>query len=151
MGCALFGVTRYGSAVPAGGSVRVLHDAHHDPAILSIGPRLATLEDAVDDDDILLITWSNGTNSIVEAGWWHQQLPGLEADTEVYGTLGYTRIFPTSTPEGYDHTAQPMYSAQVRAFIDAILEGREPRPNGEDGRVVMRIVEEAYGSAGWNS
>jgi predicted dehydrogenase len=107
-------------------------------------------EYAVDDDDIVLIRWSNGTSSIVEAGWWHRQLPGLEADTEVYGTLGYTRIFPTSTPEGYDHTAQPMYSAQVRAFIDAILEGREPRPNGEDGRVVMRIVEEAYASAGWS-
>jgi len=44
-----------------------------------------------------------------------------------------------------------MYSAQVRAFIDAILEGREPRPNGEDGRVVMHIVEEAYASSGWNS
>ena len=33
---------------------------------------------------------------------------------------------------------------------DGILEGREPRPNGEDGRVVMRIVEEAYASAGWS-
>lgn len=41
-----------------------------------------------------------------------------------------------------------MYSAQVRAFNDGILEGREPMPNGEDGRVVLRIVEEAYASAG---
>jgi hypothetical protein len=70
-------------------------------------------------------------SSIVEAGWWPQQLPGLEADTEVYGTLGNTCIFP-SRRRGL-RTAQPMYSAQVRAFIDAILENREPRPNGEDG------------------
>ena len=76
---------------------------------------------------------------------------GPRADTEVYGTLGYTRIFPTSPPASYDQTAQPMYSAQVRAFIDGILEGREPRPNGEDGRVVMRVVEEAYASAGWSA
>jgi predicted dehydrogenase len=66
------------------------------------------------------------------------------------GEADDTRIFPTSPPESYDHTAQPMYSAQVRAFIDGMLEGREPRPNGEDGRVVMRIVEEAYASAGWS-
>jgi predicted dehydrogenase len=69
----------------------------------------------------------------------------LEADTEVFGTGGYTRIFPVAEPPaGYVHTAQPMYSAQVRTFIDGILAGHEPRPNGEDGRVVVRIVDEAY-------
>jgi predicted dehydrogenase len=36
-------------------------------------------------------------------------------------------------------------------FIDAILEGREPSPNGEDGRLVMQVVEEAYRSAGRGS
>jgi predicted dehydrogenase len=40
-----------------------------------------------------------------------------------------------------------MYAAQMAEFLDAIAEGRQPRPSGEDGRVVMRVVEEAYRSA----
>ena len=40
-----------------------------------------------------------------------------------------------------------MYTAQMREFLDAIEEGRPPRPSGEDGRVVMRIVDAAYAAA----
>jgi predicted dehydrogenase len=102
----------------------------------------------VDDDGILLIGWSQGTNSLVESGWWHPHKEGMEADTEVYGTRGYARIFPREEPdEDYEHCTQPMYSAQVAEFLDAIADGRQPRPSGEDGRVVMRVVEEAYASA----
>ena len=39
-----------------------------------------------------------------------------------------------------------MYSAQMDEFLDAIAEGRQPRPSGEDGRIVMQVVEEAYAS-----
>lgn len=114
----------------------------------AVGTRYAEGRYAVDDDGILLVSWSNGTNSVVESGWWQPHLGGLEADTEVYGTRGYARVWPfTEEPEGYEHCAQPMYSAQMREFLDAIAAGREPRPNGEDGRVVVRVVEEAYGSA----
>jgi predicted dehydrogenase len=103
---------------------------------------------AVDDDGILLITWDQGTNSIVESGWWQPHLAGLEADTEVYGTGGYGRIWPfTEGPPGYEHCAQPMYSAQMAAFLDAVGDGRQPRPSGEDGLVVMRVVDEAYRSS----
>ena len=42
-----------------------------------------------------------------------------------------------------------MYSAQMAEFLDACAEGRQPLPSGEDGAVVMRIVDEAYRSAGW--
>jgi predicted dehydrogenase len=102
----------------------------------------------VDDDGILLISWSNGTNSIVESGWWQPHLGGLEADTEIYGTAGYARIWGfTEEPEGYEHCSQPMYTAQMAEFIDAVSEGRQPRPGGDDGLVVMRIVDEAYRSA----
>lgn len=104
----------------------------------------------VDDDGILLISWANGTNSIVESGWWHAHAEGLEAETELYGTKGYARIFPREAPsEDYEHCTQPMYTAQMREFLSAIAEGRQPRPSGEDGRVVMRVVEDAYASAGW--
>jgi len=102
----------------------------------------------VDDDGILLIRWENGTNSIVESGWWQPHLAGLEADTEIYGTRGYDRIWHfTDPPPGYEHCAQPMYSAQMAAFLDGVAAGAPPRPNGEDGRVVMQIVEDAYRSS----
>jgi len=102
----------------------------------------------VDDDGILLIRWENGTNSIVESGWWQPHLGGLEADTEIYGTRGYDRIWHfTDPPPGYEHCAQPMYSAQMAAFLDGVAAGAPPRPNGEDGRVVMQIVEDAYRSS----
>jgi predicted dehydrogenase len=104
----------------------------------------------VDDDGILLISWENGTNSVVESGWWHAHKEGLEAETEVYGTAGYARIFPREEPsEDYEHCTQPMYTTQMREFLGAIAEGRQPRPSGEDGRVVMRVVGDAYASAGW--
>ena len=103
---------------------------------------------AVDDDGILLIGWSNGTNSLVESGWWQPHRGGLEADTEIYGTGGYARIWPPEEPgEDYEHCTQPMYSAQIAEFLDAIEAGRPPRPGGEDGRVVMQVVERAYASA----
>ena len=112
----------------------------------TVGTRYGTYE--VDDDGVLLITWSNGTNSVVESGWWQPHVGGLEADTEVYGTKGYARVWDPEPPsEDYKHDTQPMYSAQMGEFLDAIAAGRQPRPSGEDGRVVMQVVEEAYRSA----
>jgi predicted dehydrogenase len=102
----------------------------------------------VDDDGILLITWSSGVSSLVETGWWQPHVGGLEADTEVYGTKGYARVWGPEPPsEDYKHDTQPMYTAQMAEFLDAIAGGRQPRPSGEDGRVVMQVVEEAYRSA----
>jgi predicted dehydrogenase len=112
----------------------------------TIGTRYGSYH--VDDDAILLITWSQGTNSIVESGWWHPHKEGMEADTEVYGTAGYARVFPREEPsEDYEHCTQPMYTTQVAEFLDAIAEGRQPHPSGADGRVVMQVVEAAIASA----
>jgi len=114
----------------------------------TVGTRYAEGRYDVDDDGVLLISWSNGTTSIVESGWWQPHLGGLEADTEIYGTGGYGRIWPAEgLPEGEEHGTQPMYTAQVHEFLSAIDEGRAPRPNGEDGRVVIDVVERAYASA----
>ena len=111
-----------------------------------IGTRYGTYD--VDDDGILLISWSQGTNSIVESGWWHAHKEGLEAETEVYGTKGYSRIFPREEPsEDYEHCTQPMYTAQMQEFLGAIEAGRPPTPSGADGRVVLDVVERAYASA----
>lgn len=126
----------------------LLGDPEPSRVCAAIGTRYGDYD--VDDDGIVLITWSNGTNSVVESGWWHPHKEGLEAETEVYGTGGYARIFSREEPsEDYEHCTQPMYTSQMREFLGAIAEGRPPRPSGEDGRVVMRIVEDAYASAGW--
>jgi predicted dehydrogenase len=127
----------------------LLGDPDPDRVCAAIGTRYAEGRYQVDDDGILLISWSNGTNSVVESGWWQPRLAGLEADTEVYGTAGYARIWPPDPPSAdYEHCTQPMYTAQVAEFLDAISEGRQPRPSGEDGRIVMMVVEDAYRSAG---
>jgi predicted dehydrogenase len=114
----------------------------------AIGTRYREI--AVDDDAILLISWSNGTNSVVESGWWQPHLEGLEAETEVYGTGGFARIFGyTEPPEpDYEHCPQSMYTAQMAELVDAVRAGRRPSPDGADGRIVMRVVEEAYRSGG---
>ncbi len=114
----------------------------------SIGTRYSQGRYRVDDDGLVLISWSTGTESLVEAGWWQPHLGGLESDTEVFGTKGYARIWdPIPPSEDYEHCTQPMYTAQVAAFLDAIEDGRQPRPSGHDGRVVMQVVEAAYADA----
>lgn len=98
---------------------------------------------------MLLIGWSNDTNSVVESGWWQPKVGGLEADTELYGTGGYARVWEeTEPPPDYEHCTQPMYSAQLAEFVEGFTAGRQPRPSGEDGRVVVEIVERAYAAAG---
>jgi predicted dehydrogenase len=125
----------------------VLGDPHPLRVCAVVGTRYGDYD--VDDDAILLITWSQGTNSVVESGWWQPHVEGLEAETEVYGTGGYARIFPREEPSAdYEHCTQPMYTAQIGEFFDAIREGRQPRPSGEDGRIVVGVVEEAFRSAG---
>jgi predicted dehydrogenase len=124
----------------------LLGDPRPERVCAALGTRYSDL--AVDDDGVLLISWSDGANSIVECGWWQPHLGGLEADTEVYGTGGYARVWDfTEGPEGYEHCSQPMYSAQMAEFIDAVEAGRRPRPDGEDGAVVMAVVDQAYRSA----
>jgi len=125
----------------------LLGDPSLERVCAAIGTRYGDYD--VDDDGILLISWSQGTNSVVESGWWQPHTEGLEAETEVYGTGGYARIFPREEPsEDYEHCTQPMYTAQMREFLGAIVGGRQPMPSGEDGRVVIEIVEAAYASAG---
>ena len=55
---------------------------------------------AVDDDGLVLIEWEGGARSVVESGWWQPHLGGHEADTEVYGSSGYRRIWAREQPPG---------------------------------------------------
>jgi predicted dehydrogenase len=124
----------------------VLGDPLPERVSATVGTRYGDY--AVDDDAILLVSWSNGANSIIESGWWQPHVAGLEAETEVYGTGGYARIWDRAElPDGEEHCTQAMYSAQMAEFVEALAAGRQPRPDGEDGRVVMRVVELAYAAA----
>ena len=107
---------------------------------------------AVDDDGVVLIDWSNGVRSVVECGWWQPRLDGVEADTEVYGTTGYDRIWPsfgplTPPPDDYEHCSLPMYQAQMADFAHCCATGDTPIASAEVGLTALRIVEMAYHSA----
>lgn len=114
----------------------------------------------VDDNGILLIEWDCGTTSVVESGWWQPHMDGPEASTQLFGTRGYARLFPTMAkfnddrepwlprfPVREDHCDQHIYTAQMTEFAQAILEGRSPVPGAREGLTILRICEAAYESA----
>ena len=65
-----------------------------DPGPTRVGSSMSTAygDYAVEDDGVVLIDWSNGVHSTIEVGWWQPRLDGVEADTDVYGTAGTTRM-----------------------------------------------------------
>ena len=115
----------------------------------------------VDDTAVVVITWNNGTVSVVESGWWHPHADGPEAATRLFGTKGYGSIFPTFlkdmegkeqylTPAGLkktEHCDQSIYTRQMEHFITCVRERKQPSPGAEEGLEVMKIVDAAYRSA----
>jgi len=107
---------------------------------------------SVDDDGVILVDWSNGVRSIIECGWWQPRLDGVEADTEIYGTAGYERIWPqftpaTPAPADYVHCSLPMYQAQMADFAHCCITGDTPIASAAVGLTAMRIVDAAYEDA----
>ena len=117
---------------------------------------------AVDDEGVLVVEWSGGTTSIIESGWWHAHMDGVEASTQLFGTRGYARLFPTTyttgsgedvrteTPEfpaRADHCDQHIYDGQVAEFGARILDGAPVVPGPEHGHVIMAICDAAYRSS----
>lgn len=135
-----------------------------DPRPLKVYARIATHfgDYAVDDTGILVITWDNGTESIVESGWWHPHMDGPEASTSLFGTQGYANLFPTflklkkgetseeikpQTPQKEEHCDQQIYTAQMRYFADCVASRTQPVPGIDEGLAVLDIVDAAYRSA----
>ncbi len=106
-------------------------------------------DDDVDDDGIVIIDWANGVRSSVEFGWWQPRLGGLEADTEVLGTVGADRIWtmPLPPPDDYVHCDVPMYAAQLADVAAACRSGAVPIASAEVGRTALAIVAAAYADA----
>lgn len=117
---------------------------------------------AVDDLGVVVVSWEGGAVSIVESGWWNPWMDGPEASTQLFGTSGYGRLFPTSVvvrregrvesresglPPRADHCDRHIYDGQVVELCRAIREGRDPVPGPEHGLVMMQICDAAYLSA----
>ncbi|MCK5134686.1 MAG: Gfo/Idh/MocA family oxidoreductase [Bacteroidales bacterium] len=116
----------------------------------------------VDDSGIIIITWDNGTTSIIESGWWHPHMDGPEAGTRLFGTKGYASVFPTflkykveeipgefkaPMPERSEHCDQVIYDRQMEHFIDCIRSRKQPSPGFTEGQIVLNIVDAAYMSS----
>lgn len=135
-----------------------------DPKPIKVYARISTEfgDYDVDDTAILVITWDNGTESIIESGWWHPHMDGPEASTSLFGTKGYANLFPTfvkmkegegtvttapELPKREDHCDQIIYTRQMAHFIDCIRSRQQPFPGLEEGQMVLEIVDAAYQSA----
>lgn len=136
-----------------------------DPLPVSVYARISTHfgDYDVDDTGILLITWDNGTESIIESGWWQPHMDGPEASTGLYGTKGYASLFPTflkitkgtesfekivpELPAREEHCDQIIYTRQIAHFIECVQNRSQPSPGIEEGLTVLRIVDAAYESA----
>ncbi|GAB4522341.1 MAG: Gfo/Idh/MocA family oxidoreductase [Anaerolineae bacterium] len=76
---------------------------------------------------------------------------GIELNVREYGFDENVRLFHevagvyTESRPHYDHGGG--HAEAVAAFVDAILEDREPCPSGEDGLRILRIIDALYRSA----
>lgn len=116
----------------------------------------------VDDSGIVMISWDNGAESIIESGWWQPHMDGPEAGTGFYGTKGYGSVFPTflklkvgdalgrfdaKLPVRPEHCEQGMYTRQMEHYVNSIRTRLEPVPGMAEGLTILKIVDAAYKSA----
>jgi predicted dehydrogenase len=138
-----------------------------DPEPVSVYARLGTYykDFDVDDTGTILIEWDNGTTSYIESGWWQPHMDGPEAATQLYGTKGFGRLFPTRLElpnrneqkvevldPGFEfprqeHCPQSMYDAEMAYFIQCIRNNKTPKPGALEGLINMKIVDAAYKSS----
>jgi len=132
-----------------------------DPQPVSVYARIGTHYGAYDVDDtgVLIVNWDNGAVSVIESGWWQPYADGPEAATQLYGTAGFGRLFPTHLvlggvavdsgfpPVREPHCPQSMYDDQMACFVDCIRQGRVPVPGGAEGLLNMKVVDAAYQSS----
>ena len=120
-----------------------------EPEVRRVTASIATSfgEYAVDDDAVVVIEWEGGARSVVESGWWQPHLGGHEADTEVYGTSGYRRIWAREQPSGYVHCEVSLFVAQMRAVLAQLAAWQPGTQSPLHGLAALRICEQAYAAA----
>lgn len=114
----------------------------------------------VDDMAVVVIEFSGGLVVIIETGQNHPYADGVEASTQLFGTKGYARIFPTELqykmgdrwgtycPDiNVPHISPVMFQDEIDHFIDCIVHDEEPAISGETAMENVRIIESAYRAA----
>ena len=92
----------------------------------------------------------------MRAPWWSpaggsRTSAAHEADTEVYGSTGYRRIWAREQPPGYVHCDVTLFIAQLRDAMAQIAAWQPGTPSPRNGLEALRICELAYASAGVGS
>jgi predicted dehydrogenase len=114
----------------------------------------------VDDLAVVVIEFSGGLVAIIETGQNHPYADGVEASTQLFGTAGYARIFPTELqlksgdawidecPDiRLPHISPFMFQDEIDHFIDCIHGNCEPIIGSETAMENVQIIESAYRSA----
>jgi len=137
-----------------------------DPKPVAVYAKIGTYykDFDVDDTGVIIVEWDNGATSYLESGWWQPHADGPEAATELYGTQGFGRIFPTRLEipnvqeqkidvidPGFSfpresHAPQSLYDSQLKYFVECIEKNQKPNPGGLEGWVNMKVVDAAYQS-----
>lgn len=131
-------------------------------ADLSAGRRDSVLEDHA----VVHLTFAGGVTATCEASWALQG--GMQSTLEAWGTQGtlaadllhqtglrlYThaghegvRALPGWTSHNADWLGDNGYTQEMAHFLECFAAGRTPDESGEDGVVVLEILEAAYESA----
>jgi predicted dehydrogenase len=114
----------------------------------------------VDDCAVMVIEFAGGTVSIIETGQNHSYADGVEASTQLFGTKGYARVFPTELHHRVGdiwgvfqpdikvpHINYGMFQAEVDHFIECIVNDEDPEISGETAMEDVKIIESAYKSS----
>lgn len=135
-----------------------------EPGVESVYAVVATKFGSYDVDDYaqIIVKFDNGVTSLFESGWNFPFISGTEASTEIWGTKGYARVFPTSliskTDAGWNEiipennkeskSSYLPYARQIDDFLKAVESGAHCITTGyETGLEVMKIVDAAYESS----
>jgi predicted dehydrogenase len=138
-----------------------------DPKPVAVYAKIGTYykDFDVDDTGVIIVEWDNGATSYLESGWWQPHADGPEAATELYGTQGFGRVFPTKLEipnvqeqkidvidPGFafpreSHAPQSLYDSQLKYFVECIEKNQKPNPGGLEGWVNMKVVDAAYQSS----
>ena len=138
-----------------------------DPQPVAVYAKIGTYykDFDVDDTGVIIVEWDNGATSYLESGWWQPHADGPEAATELYGTQGFGRVFPTKLEihnvqeqkidvidPGFafprePHAPQSLYDTQMKYFTECIETNRAPVPGGLEGWANMKVVDAAYQSS----
>jgi len=134
----------------------------YDPIARELAKREGKRFD-VEDLAAACIKFENGATLMVEASWASNQKENEKMETSLYGTKG--GLTQRNTGEGYQFEAEihleregcqfdmklhppvPAAKGAIAHYVDAILNGEPHIATGEEGLIVMQILDAIYESA----